>query len=43
MIPIQELLSRSRRGPELGRGKFIIGDYDRIAQQVIKVPLAHSG
>ena len=40
MIPIQKLLSRIRWDPEFGRGKFIIGYYDRIAQQIIKVPLA---
>ena len=40
MIPIQELLSRIRWDPEFGRGKFVIGYYDRIARQIIKVPLA---
>jgi uncharacterized protein (UPF0248 family) len=40
MIPIQELLSRIRWDPEFGRGKFIIGYYDRIEAQIIKVPLA---
>ncbi len=40
MIPIQELLSRIRWDPEFGRGKFIIGYYDRIEEQIIKVPLA---
>ena len=40
MIPIHELLSRIRWDPEFGRGKFIIGYYDRIDAQIIKVPLA---
>jgi uncharacterized protein (UPF0248 family) len=40
MIPIQELLSRIRWDPEFGRGKFIIGYYDRIDERIIKVPLA---
>jgi uncharacterized protein (UPF0248 family) len=40
MIPIQELLSRIRWDPAFGRGQFIIGYYDRIDEQIIKVPLA---
>ena len=40
MIPIQELLSRIRWDPEFGRGKFIIGYYDRIDEQIMMVPLA---
>jgi uncharacterized protein (UPF0248 family) len=40
MIPIQQLLSRIRWDPEFGRGKFSIGYYDRIARQIIRVPLA---
>lgn len=35
MIPIQELLSRIRWDPKLGRRKLIIGDYDRIDGQII--------
>ena len=40
MMPIQDLLSRIRWDPEFGRGKFIIGYYDRIDKRIIKVPLA---
>jgi uncharacterized protein (UPF0248 family) len=40
MIPIQELLSRIRWDPEFGRGKFVIGYYDRIKAQIVEVPLA---
>jgi uncharacterized protein (UPF0248 family) len=40
MIPIQELLSRIRWDSEFGRGKFIVGYYDRVDDKIIKVPLA---
>lgn len=40
MMPIQDLLSRICWDPEFGRGQFIIGYYDRIDKQIIRVPLA---
>lgn len=40
MTPIHELLSRIRWDPEFGRGEFVIGYYDRIADSVIRVPLS---
>lgn len=38
MIPIQEPLNRIHWGPDFGRGEFIIGYYDRIEDDIIKVP-----
>ena len=39
MIPIHQLLSRIRWDPEFGRGTFDLGYFDRVADQVIIVPL----
>ena len=39
MKTIHELLSRIRWDPEFGRGEFVIGYYDRIADCIIRVPL----
>ena len=39
MIPIRELLSRSRRDKKIGWGEVIIGYYDRIEDVIIRLPL----
>ncbi|BAL25016.1 DUF504 domain-containing protein [Azoarcus sp. KH32C] len=39
MTPIHELLSRIRWDPGFGRGKIVIGYYDRVADRIIRVPL----
>ena len=39
MQPIQALLNRIRWDGEFGRGEFVIGYYDRLEQDIIKVPL----
>jgi uncharacterized protein (UPF0248 family) len=39
MIPIHELLNRIRWDSEFGRGEFEIGYYDRVRNDVIRVPL----
>ena len=38
MIPIQDLLHRILWDPEFGRGEFVIGYYDRIEHEIIRVP-----
>ena len=38
MIPIQDVLHRILWDPEFGRGKFVIGYYDRIEHDIILVP-----
>ena len=40
MVPIQELLSRIRWDSEFGHAQFVVGYYDRIDRQIVKVPLA---
>lgn len=40
MIPIQQLLSRIQWDQEFGRGEFVIGYYDRILDQIVRVPFA---
>lgn len=39
MVPIHELLNRIRWDAEFGRGEFVIGYYDRVADSIIRVPL----
>ena len=39
MIPIQELLSRIRWDKEFAKGRFEIGYYDRIKDEIVRVPL----
>jgi uncharacterized protein (UPF0248 family) len=39
MIPIHELLNRIKWDDEFGQAEFIIGYYDRIENEIIKVPL----
>lgn len=39
-MPIRELLSRIRWDEEFGRGEFVIGYYDRVADNIIHVPLS---
>lgn len=38
MIPIHELLNRSRWDSEFARGSFELGYYDRVEDRVILVP-----
>jgi len=38
MIFLQDLLHRIRWDPEFGRGEFIIGYYDRVEHEIIRVP-----
>ena len=40
MIPIHELLSRIRWDKEFGRADFAIGYYDRVLEEIIRVPFA---
>jgi len=37
MIPIHHLLSRIRWDPDFGRGEFVLGYYDRILEEVVRV------
>jgi uncharacterized protein (UPF0248 family) len=39
MIPIQELLSRIRWDKEFAKGRFEIGYYDRIKDEIVRVSL----
>ena len=39
MQPIQALLNRIRWDREFGKGEFVIGYYDRLERNIIKVPL----
>ncbi|MDD3619370.1 MAG: DUF504 domain-containing protein [Desulfobulbaceae bacterium] len=38
MIPIHQLLSRIRWDREFGRGRFAIGYYDRVRDEIVRVP-----
>lgn len=38
MIPVQELLSRIRWDREFGEGRFEIGYFDHVQQEIIRVP-----
>jgi uncharacterized protein (UPF0248 family) len=40
MIPIQQLLSRIQWDPEFGKVAFVIGYYDRILKEIVRVDLA---
>lgn len=40
VIPIHELLSRIRWDPEFGAADFEIGYYDRVANQIMRVPFS---
>lgn len=39
MMPIQDLLHRIRWDEEFAKGEFVIGYLDRVAGQVVKVPI----
>lgn len=39
MTPIRQVLSRIRWDPEFGRGVFEVGYLDRVAKQIVVVPL----
>ncbi len=41
MTPIQDLLNRIRWDEKFGRGEFVIGYYDRVADRIVKVPFEH--
>jgi len=40
MIPIHQLLSRIQWDEEFGRGFFEIGYYDRVLDEIIRIPFA---
>lgn len=40
MIPIHELLNRIRWDRDFGQAVFVIGYYDRVSDEIIRVPLA---
>lgn len=40
MQPIQELLSRIRWDSDFGDADFVVGYYDRVERQIIRVPFA---
>jgi uncharacterized protein (UPF0248 family) len=40
VIPIHNLLSRIRWDPEFGRGEFALGYYDRILEEIVRVPFS---
>ena len=40
MIPIQQVLSRIRWDRQFGQGAFEIGYYDRVREEIIRVPFA---
>jgi uncharacterized protein (UPF0248 family) len=41
MEPLRELLNRIRWDRSFGAGTFELGVYDRVEDQVLRVPLAH--
>jgi uncharacterized protein (UPF0248 family) len=41
MIPIQDLLHRIQWDPKFGEGTFMIGYYDRLDAQIVRVPFRH--
>lgn len=40
MIPIHQLLSRIQWDREFGKGDFVIGYYDRVLAEIVRVPLS---
>lgn len=38
MTPIQDLLHRILWDPKFGSGEFVIGYYDRVEREIIRVP-----
>lgn len=40
MIPIHQLLSRIQWDREFGRGEFVLGYYDRVLEEIVRVPFA---
>ena len=40
MIPIHELLSRIRWDPAFAHANIVVGYYDRVDKQIVKLPLA---
>jgi len=43
MEPIRDLLNRIRWDPDFGFAKFVIGYYDRVTGQIVKVPFESLG
>jgi uncharacterized protein (UPF0248 family) len=39
MTPIQDLLHRIQWDPEFGKGRFVIGYYDRLDKQIVRIGL----
>ncbi len=39
MIPIHELLHRIQWDPAFGQGEFVIGYFDRLSRDIVRVPL----
>ena len=40
MTPSHELLNRIRWDPAFAKGRFVLGYYDRVDKQIVKLPLA---
>ena len=40
MIPIHELLNRIRWDPSFAAGRFVLGYFDRVDRQLVRVPLS---
>lgn len=38
MTPIQDLLHRIQWDAEFGKGEFMLGYYDRLADRIVRVP-----
>lgn len=39
MTPIQDLLHRIQWDPQFAQGEFVIGYYDRVCRDIVRVPL----
>lgn len=39
MTPIHELLHRIQWDPEFGRGEFVLGYFDRVANRIVEVAM----
>jgi uncharacterized protein (UPF0248 family) len=38
MTPIQDLLNRIQWDPQFGQGRFVIRYFDRVRDQIVRVP-----
>jgi len=43
VIPIHELMSRIRWDAEFARASFVVGYYDRVRREVVRVPFERLG